>query len=347
MKGLNIQTIRSRGPLLSIASIAAAVLIVLAVSLSSRPSTDDATIDADVVHVAAAVGGRITKLAVRENAFVRKGDVLFQIDPVPYRLSLEQAEANLEVARAAEESQQKLIVTQRATAAVAGEQTRRAQTNYGLASRTTGRIQPLSQQGYVPIQQLDQAKIAQSDAASSLAQARQQAAAAEEAVNSGSGAAAAVKAATAAVALAGRALEDTTVRAPHDGVIVGLGVASGEMVAPGQALFTLVDTEEWFAVANFRETDIERIAIGDCVSVYSMVDKSRPIHGVVDGIGWGVLADDRINLPRSVPYVQPSLNWVRVAQRFPVRVRLENPPKAVARLGASAIVEVRHGPACH
>jgi membrane fusion protein, multidrug efflux system len=59
-----------------------------------------------------------------------------------------------------------------------------------------------------------------------------------------------------------------------------------------------------------------------------------------------VLDEERINLPRSVPYVERSMNWVRVAQRFPVRVRLENPPEQLVRLGASAVVEVKHGDAC-
>jgi multidrug efflux system membrane fusion protein len=118
------------------------------------------------------------------------------------------------------------------------------------------------------------------------------------------------------------------------------------MVAPAQALFTLVNTEDWFAVANLRETDLKSIAVGDCATVYSMVDRGTPIKGVVQGIGWGVLADDKIDLPRSVPYVQPSLNWVRVAHRFPVRIRLESPAQELMRLGASANVEIRHGSSC-
>jgi membrane fusion protein, multidrug efflux system len=77
-----------------------------------------------------------------------------------------------------------------------------------------------------------------------------------------------------------------------------------------------------------------------------MIDRSQPIKGVVKGIGWGVLDEERINLPRAVPYVQRSVNWVRVAQRFPVRVRLENPPEQLMRLGASAVVEVKHGDRC-
>ena len=88
-------------------------------------------------------------------------------------------------------------------------------------------------------------------------------------------------------------------------------------------------------------------APGDCVTVYSMIDRTQPIAGVVQGIGAGVLDEERINLPKSVPYVERSLNWVRVEQRFPVRVRLKEPPQPLVRLGASAVVEVKHGAACH
>jgi len=155
-----------------------------------------------------------------------------------------------------------------------------------------------------------------------------------------------VAARQAALALAKRNLEDTTVRAPHDGLVVGLTVSSGEFVVPGQSLFTLINTEEWFASANLRETDLPAVHEGDCATVYSMIDRRLAIRGVVDSIGWGVLHQDRVNLPRSLPYVERSLNWVRVAQRFPVRIRLETPPPQVMRLGASAVVEVTHGRQC-
>ena len=148
------------------------------------------------------------------------------------------------------------------------------------------------------------------------------------------------------MALAERHLADTTVRALHSGRVVGLTVLSGEMVAPSQSLFTLVNDEEWFAVANFRETDLHAIAVGDCATAYAMTDRTRAIKGVVQGIGSGVLDTDRVNLPRSVPYVERSLNWVRVAQRFPVRIRLDEPPQDLVKLGGSAVVEVKHGAAC-
>lgn len=310
------------------------------------PSTDDATIDADVVHVASVVGGRIVDIPVAENMHVAKGDLLFQIDPVPYSLTVAQTQADLSVAQAALDTQRRVLSTQRSTATISADQVQRAKANLGLAERTVERLGPLASKGYVPAQQFDQAQTARHDATTSLQQAREQQTAAVQAIDTEAGAEATVRARQAALDIARHALNDTTVRATHGGRVVGLSVLTGEIVAPAQTLFTLVNDDEWFVVANFRETDLHAIAVGDCVTAFSMIDRARPIKGTVQGIGAGVLDTDRISLPRSVPYIERSLNWVRVAQRFPVRIRLENPPQQLMRLGATAVVEVKHGYAC-
>jgi membrane fusion protein, multidrug efflux system len=348
MRAAGIRSHRPPAKLISLLIIAAGVGIgFYAMDRNARfPSTDDATIDADIVHVAAAVGGRIVDMPIAENVQVAKGDLLFQIDPIPHQLAVRQAQADLEFAEAALETQRRVLSTQRSAALVAKDQTQRATTNLDLAARTVERLRPLAAKGYVPVQQLDQAETAQRDAVTSLEQAREQEAAAVRAIDTDAAATATVRARQAALAIAQRALDDTTVRATHAGRIVGLTVSTGEMLAPSQAVFTLVNTEEWFAIGNFREFNLTVIAPGDCATVYSMINRTRPIKGVVQGIGSGVLDAERINLPRSVPYVERSLNWVRVAQRFPVRVRLEAPPPELMRLGASAIVEVQHGAEC-
>ncbi len=307
---------------LAIIIVAAAVALYALHESNIHPTTSDSSLDADVVHVAAAVGGRILELPVTENARVAKGDLLFQIDPYPYRLAVEQSTAELAVATS--------------NAGVAADQTKSAQENHDLAARTLERLRPLAANGYVPQQQLDQAQVSERDTATKLVQAQELKAAAD----------ASVRARTAALGIAQRQFDDTTVRATHDGLVVGLTISTGEMVAPSQSLFTLINTEEWFAEGDFRETDLRAIKIGDCATVFSMIDRDVPVKGVVQGIGWGVTDQDRINIPRSVPYVERSLNWVRVAQRFPVRVRLENPPPELMRLGASAVIEVKHGRAC-
>jgi membrane fusion protein, multidrug efflux system len=339
----------ARGKLIALAVVIIAIVASACAWHRSviHPTTDDATIDADVVHVAPAVGGRIIKIAVAENAQVSRGDLLFQIDPLPYELTVAQTAADLSLAQAELDTRRRVLFSEKSNATIASDQIRRAQTNSELAARTVERLSPLADRGYIPKQQLDQAEVTHHDSVTSLRQAQEQQAAALRAVGTEAGATAAIQARQAALAIARRSLEDTTVRATHDGRVVGLTVLSGEMVVPSQSLFTLINTEEWYAVANFRETDIREIAVGDCVTAYSMVDRHRPIKGRVESVGWGVLDQERINLPRSVPYVERSMNWVRVAQRFPVRVRLEHPPQELMRLGASAVVEVKHGAACH
>jgi len=342
---------RHRAPwtiLISLAIIAAAIAFAFyALQRSSiMPTTDDASIDADVVHIAAEVGGRIIDIPVEENSHVTKGDLLFQIDPVPYQLAVDQARANLEVAKAALETQRRILSTQRSSAVVAADQTQSAEANLELATRTVERLRPLAAKGYVPAQQLDQTQTTQRDAVTSLQQARERQVAAVRAIDTDEAAIATVQARQAELAIAERHLHDTAVRATHAGRVVGLAVLSGEMVAPGQSLFTLVNDEEWFAVGNFRETDLHAIAVGDCATVYSMIDRTAAIKGVVQGLGAGVLDTDRVNLPRSVPYVQRSLNWVIVAQRFPVRVHLVDPTQHLVRLGATAVVEMKHGAGC-
>lgn len=346
MAGLHKPALRGYLVALAIILLGVAVAVYAYVHTARYPSTDDATIDADVVHVASPVGGRIVKLAVMENQHVRKGDVLFEIDPVPYRLSVAQAQADVELARAVLDTRHRTLIGERSAATIASDQSSRAAHNYELASRTVQRLAPLAAQGYVPAQQLDQAQVAQRDAAISLRQAKEQKSATAQTIGNDADAVATLHAREAALARAQHALEDTIVRAPHDGWVTGLSVLAGETVAPSQSIFTLIHSGEWFAVANFRETTLAAIHVGDCATVFSMIDRSQPIHGMVDGIGAGIADTDRVNLPRTLPIVQPSVNWVRVAQRFPVRVRLEEPADKLVRVGASAIVEIKHGAAC-
>jgi multidrug efflux system membrane fusion protein len=348
MKLAGVRSPSAKGRLIALAIVALGVAAAFyAYERASRfPSTDDASIDADVVHVATPVGGRIVRLAVHENQRVAKGDLLFEIDPVPYRLSVQQAQADVEVARAAIDTRRKSLIGERSNAAVAADQTSRAAHNYELATRTVERLRPLAAKGYVSAQQFDQAQVSQHDAAVSLKQAQEQQRASAQTVGDDAGAIATLHAREAALARAQHALDDAVVRAPHDGLVTGLSILAGETVAPNQSIFTLIDASEWFAVGNFRETELSRIEVGDCATVYSMIDRGRALSGKVVGIGAGVADTDRLNLPRSLPIVQPSVNWVRVAQRFPVRVKLDEPDARLVRVGASAIVEVRHGSAC-
>ena len=338
----------SRGKIISLAIVAIAVAAGVYASFRSarHPSTDDATIDADVVHIAAVVGGRIIDIAVTENGTSRKATSSFRSIRCPIVLQSRRRTPIWTSPRRASTRSAACYRPSDRTPTIAADQVQRAVTNGELATRTVEGFVRSRTAGYVPTQQFDQAEVANMTPATSLRQApssrRPPSSHRYEA-----GAEATVRAREAALAIAtacprrydrARAARRTSRRACPS--------CPARWSFRRRALFTLIDTEAWYAVANFRETDLDAIAVGDCVTVYSMINRGQPIKGVVRGIGSGVLDADRVNLPRSVPYVERSLNWVKVAQRFPVRVRLEDPPQRLMRLGARAVVEVKHGAAC-
>jgi membrane fusion protein, multidrug efflux system len=311
-----------------------------------NPYTDDASIDADVVHIAPIVSGRILRLVVQENQLVKRGDILFEIDPEPFKLRAELAAAELKAAEALLDTQRRTVATETSNAAIAGDQVTQARSSLQLARNTLERLEPLLGKGYVSAQQLDDARTAKQKAETAYSQALEQAAASKTAIGNLDSALASVEARRSSLALAERDVRETVVRAPHDGRVTGLGIETGEHIVAGQSPFTLVVTENWYASANFRETELGHIAVGTCAVAYSLIDRQIAIKGKVAGTGWGVTDQDRVNLPHGVPYVARSVNWVRVEQRFPVRVHLLNPPADLMRLGASAFVEIRPGGAC-
>jgi membrane fusion protein, multidrug efflux system len=337
-----------------IGMVIAALCIIVAIVLglhvaredSAHPSSDSSTIDADMVHMAATVGGRLIDLRVRVNQAVHKGDVLYRLDPEPYELTVRQAEANLALARAEIENQRRLIAVQTQNAAEAREQVTRAQVNRDLAARTVGRLRPLAGHAYIPTQTYDQAGVALHDADLSLAQARQQQAAADVAIGDLNSTMAAAAASQAALDHARYELRQTVVVAPSDGYVTSLRVKRGEILAPSQVLFTLIANDAWYAVANIREVELAAVHVGDCATVYSMIDRRIAIRGHVESIGWGVLSVDSAGIAGAPPIVPREMDWVHVAQRFPVRVRLDPANPNLLRLGATATVEIRHGAAC-
>lgn len=330
-----------------VARFVAAIIILVAVALiffyqlKNEPLSEDAMLQADVVHISTPVPGRVEQFHVTENGMVKRGELLFTLDPTVYRLRVAQAEAELKSAMAARDLKQRQIKAELSNVTIANEQVERALSNLSLTEKTLERLIPLNKKGYVTTQQVDDARTLYQDAQVSLRQARAQAQAAENLVGNMEAADALVEVAQSALAIAQRALADTEVRAPHDGLIVGLSVSSGEYVAPDQSLFTLINAEQWYATAFFRETELSELKPNACAVVYALADPSVAIKGKVDSIGWGISSTDMIDLPRVLPIVQKSLNWVRVAQRFPVRVRLENAPENLLRIGASAVVVVK------
>lgn len=336
----------------------AIVVLVLAVGMAcvlgwmyfsrnqARPLSEDAVLSARVARIAAAVPGRVQHVAVAENSLVAQGDLLFALDPETYRLQVDQARAAHAGALAALDARTRGISAESSNAHIAEQQVQRARINLAQASQTLGRLQGLLPKGFVTAQQVDDARTLERNAKTSLDESLAQLQAAKALVGTVDGAAALVEETRAQLAIAERALRDTRVDAPNDGRVVGMSVAVGDYVLPAQSAFTLIDTTEWYASAGFLETELSAVRPGMCVDVFVAEDRSRVIKGVVDSIGWGVASGDEIPIPRSLPYVPKTLNWVRVGQRFPVRILLQSPPSDLMRVGASATVIVQTDESC-
>lgn len=311
--------------------------------LDTAPRTDDAYVYADTINVTPEVSGSIVELKVRENQPVKQGDVLLRIDPRPYQDALDQARASLEALNKEIVLSQRQVDAQQFNSQAVHASVERAKAAAAQTADTLRRTEPLLKQGYVSEEQVDQArtaaKSAQAELNAALLQAKQAAAAV-----SGVDALVAKRAVLAAqIASAELSLEHCVVSAPFDGRVVGLTTSDGQFAAAGHPLFSLIDTRRWYVVANFRETELEGIQAGSRSTLYLLGSSGRKFEGTVDSIGFGVFPDDGGAQAGGLPRVARTINWVRVAQRFPVRIRVDQPDPELFRIGASAVAIIHAG----
>ena len=148
---------------------------------------------------------------------------------------------------------------------------------------------------------------------------------------------------TSAIETARYNLNNCRVYAPFDARVTNLTISEGAYAHVGQQVFTLIDARTWWAVANFRESQLQHVAPGMRAEVYVMSKPDVHFTGVVDSIGFGVTPDSDVvgKWGAVLPDVQRTLNWVHLASRFPVRVRVENPPAELFRVSESAVVVIR------
>jgi len=332
---------RALGVLVSLIALGGVLVTGVLVSgrIEQRPRTDDAYLQAYIVHMAPDVSGRIVELDVGDNQKIQKGQVLFRIDPDPYKLRVDQARATVRGLEATLAVTADQVASQTSGADAAASAINAAEAQTALAISSLARIQPLLKSGFVTAQQVDQARTAQRAAQVALEQARLQAAEARQAITSTKPIEAELDGARASLALAERDLNKTVVLAPCDGRITALQVAVGEFASAGSPIFTIIDTEQWYAVGNFRETDLAGISPGQQATVYVMAQPSLPLRGEVESLGWGVASNVSATFG-GLPHVESSLNWVRIAARFPVRILLDKPPDDLMRLGASAVIVI-------
>ena len=323
------------GLLILVAAIGLAIYVVH--YLDQSPRTDDAFVRADTIGVAPQVSGRIVGLPVHDNQAVKQGDVLFEIDPRPYQYALDRSRAALDGLEKQIALHQRDVNAQQFGAAAAKANIGRAEAQAKQAADTLNRIEPLLAKEYVTAEQVDQARTAKRSAEAALQVARRDAERAAAGVTGVDALVAKLGELRAAVAAAKLDLEHTVIRAPFDGTVVNLDIAEGEFAATGKPLFTLIDTRNWYVIANFRETALNRIRPGMKAEVFILADPNRRFAGTVHSIGYGVFPEEGGSSVSGLPKVPRSINWVRVAQRFPVRIRIDEPQADLFRIGASAV----------
>ena len=173
-----------------------------------------------------------------------------------------------------------------------------------------------------------------------LRQSRSDRAKAEDSIGQLANTNARIAAAEAALHSAELDLEYTRVRAPFSGRVVNLNISPGAFARTGVDVFTLVDSGTWYVMANFRETQLRHIPAGAPVDLYLQSHPRRHFRGTVVGLGWAVLPENGTSV-NGLPRVERSLDWIRLAARFPVRIKVEDPDDSF-RIGASAVATV-HG----
>jgi membrane fusion protein (multidrug efflux system) len=298
--------------------------------------TDNAYVQQAKVAISADVGGRIVSVNVKENQAVRAGDVLFSLDPEPYRLALNQANAALGSARVNVE-QLKVSYGTAETALAA------AQSTLAIQHANFDRQDALVKQGIASASSLDQPKLSLQQAENTVATAQQQVASAAAALGGNAQVPTddhpAVQAAQAQVELAQRNLGKTEVVAAADGVISQVGSLNvGQFIAAGTTIASLVETSGSWVEANFKETQLAAIQIGMPAEVKVDALPGGAIEGKVISIGAATGSEFSL-----IPAQNATGNWVKVVQRIPVRIEFEPAGGVQLRSGMSAVVSVDTG----
>lgn len=297
--------------------------------------TDNAYVKATTALISVEVAGKISRVAVRENERVRAGDVLFEIDDGPYRVAVERAESQLEAVHA-------FIAGLHASYRKGLEELKLAHTNVAFAERELAREQSLADERLGSEVDLDQARhdldIARQQipiVEQTLAQLRAQLGG-ETGLNVDTHAA--YRTVKSMLDDAILDLDHTVVRAPFDGVASRVPTG-GSYVTPGVAVMGLVSNDDVWIEANYKETELTHVEVGQPVVVRIDTYPDQEWRGVVESISQATGAEFSV-----IPAQNASGNWVKVAQRIPVRIAVDiRPGDPPFRAGMSAIVEIDTG----
>ncbi len=284
-------------PKLSTRLIFTGTLVVLAVVITTllyyrsinRPWTRDAQVRAKIIEIASQVNGQVIKVAVKDNQRVKKGDLLFQIDPKDYELQVKDAEAVLEQ--------------------------RKAQLKFAESDKN--RIFEALKTNAVSRERADQAVASVDVARANL------------------------NASKVALETAKLKLSWTLIYAPSDGYVTNLELKEGYYSNTGSPMLAFVDSNSYWVYGYFKETQLKHIKPGDRAVVTLMSHRDKPIEGVVNSIGRAISAPNTADISELVPEISATFDWVRLAQRVPVRIELKKVPEGVDLIaGTTASVAV-------
>lgn len=332
-----------------------------------NPWTRDGQVRADVIQVAPRVSGPIVNLPIRDNQFVKAGDLLFEIDPRTFEATLAQARAQYDETGDNYLALEKQVEVAQADVEAAKASVSKAKSAIKEVDSVIEKnhAEYLRQQEMLPQKATSQKAVEAAKANFEVAKERRKGAEAsarqtEAALNQAKSAFAkakanlgalgdanaSIRAARAAVRQAELNLDFAQARAPVDGYVTNLNLQLGTQVVANQPALALIDTNSFWVHGFFRETAIAGIRPGDQALVTLMTYPDQPLTGKVDSLGWGIAQQDGSTGHDLLPNVSPTFEWIRLAQRIPVRIHLEEVPEEVAlRVGTTASVLVRTGTA--
>ncbi len=330
-----------------------------------NPWTRDGQVRAKIVQVTPRVSGRIVKLAVKDNQFVKQGDLLFQIDPRTFEASVKQAQAqydkagddylaqekNVEAAKAQVEASRAQVLQAKSAIREIDAQIEKNKAEYArqqelLPKRATSQksLERARANFDVSTQQRIGALATVAQAKAALAEVEADLAEAQANLGAHGDANASLRAARASLEQAQLNLEFTEVIASVDGYVTNLNLWLGSQAVANQPALALVDVNSFWIDGFFKETLIGKMRSGDKAIITLMAYPDSPIEGHVDSLGWGIAQEDGSAGVDLLPNVNPTFDWIRLAQRVPVRIQIDKVPEEVdLRVGTTASVLVKTG----
>jgi multidrug resistance efflux pump len=297
------------------------------------PSTDNATIQAYVINVSSYINGTVDEVYVHENQQVKKEQTLFRLDSKAYELALAAAENNLTLT-----IQQEKENLQRVDEAQQKLNTAKAERDYQKNHHDA--LGELFKQGAISKDLFDKETALLVKSEDAVIEAEKALIFAKQVVGpSINGVNIHVIQAQNAIDAEKLNLTRTTIYAPKEGYVTNLQLQKGSFVTQGQSAMTLVDRQSFWIQANLKENNLNRIEVGQPVLVSIKAYPGKIFKGSIQSIGWGVQTPSAGN-GVALPTIEKTNNWINLAQRFPVNIKVQLPESLPIRVGATAIVTV-------